>query len=181
MCIFAIVPPQVSDLRHATVRLNFLVSSLSMNEHKEWLELLFLCWARPSCNCLLTPYLLHIAEAAATEELSLKGSKHVEKQTLRSPAREWLSSWPWRGKLNRTERYWWASSLSWVQCLSTELFEENRGKWLHLALSLVCEDMWGICVHTYTQLSQKEFNHLNFKGFVVFHQKVCGNLAVKYG
>lgn len=79
MYIFAIVPPQVADLPRTIVRLNFLVSE---HEQKERLELFSLCWAWPSCNCLLLSDLPHVAEAAVTEELSLKGSTHVEKQDL---------------------------------------------------------------------------------------------------
>lgn len=132
----------------------------------------------------LIPDSLHRVEAAATEELFLKGSTHVEKQSLHSPTThppsDRLPSWPWcrnsAGPRNIDRLHHFAECSA-----ESQLSVENCGKLLHLALPLICEDMWGVCVHTYTQLSQREFNHLNFKVFVDFHQKVCGNLEVKYG
>lgn len=59
-----------------------------------------------------------------------------------------------------------------------QLFGENCGKLLHLALSLICGNMWSLCVcmYIYTQFREKESDFLHFKDFVDFHPKYTGIL-----
>lgn len=59
-----------------------------------------------------------------------------------------------------------------------QLFAENCGKLLHLALSLICGDVEFacVCVCIHTQFREKEFDCLHFEDFLIFTLKYVGIL-----
>lgn len=155
-----------------------------------WLErllkMLSLCWGYPNWNYVLIPDSQHLAKAVVTEKLFVQGFVYtggeVQLQSSTAQPRKVRLSYGPRcsnsaGQERLTDFIIWLSAVFkhtviWGKLWKIGPFGIVIDLWRHVGY---------MCTYTDTQLSQKEFNHLNFKGFVDFHQKVCGNLEVKYG